>query len=1226
MVDVFIDDFAVDFDPPAVSNRVPAPSSIGVATASTVSFDVTDLGTGVDLSNTIIRVNGTIAWNGSAYVNGHTGATTTITNGYHFALQKTGGLPSFSTITIQVDSQDFAAPPNQLVGFTWTFNTADEVLPVLTISSPANGSSGVTVAPAQFSFDLTDPSPSSLIDLTKTNIVIDRGGNVQNVMLLGVQQAGYTVTVTPIANGYHYLVVATIPFGNTEIETITASGKDNSGNTTAAVPWSFTTVSVPVYHARPYITNPNPFDTSVGNNVASNIVFTVRTDDTFSPATAIKPNELVKLNGVTIVASGVNVLPGQYSVTFTYGLRQVIISIHPILPLANDTVYRIDGVFEDDAGNVGTGTFEFSTGLVEFAIQIDRQEPLLCPIDNIPVPLFVTNSDAQVSEFQDSITSFTTDWANFGLLPYDGISIPDGPDKGRWLLRSSAGTVARIYHIFGETSATKTVSAFTRQEFADRNPVDLVFSPLFDYKFQKIWGDTQLRYLAGYPSDTHFPNGFHDVPIAAIHDSNNSIAGHIFDVVDGTTSFSGTGAYNTDLSVGSVVRFGNYTESYVVQTTSPTSFTVDPSKPFSYHKRMTGTVSVVNGSFTVNGTGTVFTAETNIGQYVRFDSDPTNIYRIVGPFSNAVITLLTAYLGPTTTTTVNVASLQNVEVHRLDNTNGGVFDDQTNQRLDFNLVCGPPVTTAKWDRYSMPLLAKIKPILTDTAALTPASGIVNVSGTSFRTELHVGAVVTFGSSTTQYSVTHIDGTLQQFTVTPVWGGLGLSGQAINRNITGTRILTVLGITAMADRSDVFIGMNNSTLSPTIDNNDRVGCAFLRRSDGVIEMHGWLGTTRAVKVTDMHVADLLAHEWVLETEFIDPQTVTINLLSFDDISVVDANRSVTVQNTTPVTALDRWTITTLGTGAAPIGNQAVGYITYVDVEPGQGVPFDIGAGYVTLSNVKPRCARNVHRIPLAGPNGYKTLNVAAATFTSSFTASQYDRIFWDVDEVVVVIDNIGIEGGAVAHLNSPSRSVKKFSFNQGFDQINISFRASRRGYWFVLVDSDDPRTGLIAARGLYDVANAVQNVLLDGMLFDGLADGLHTLNVVLCKEPVPSSWVALPATATITAIPNVLKTTGATIYGIASLSATADVTNTAEEDTMVLENLTSQVAGGAGALTLFTTSVPYKTGKIKLILDGVIQNFNPIPLRVVETNNLLGQVSLSSPPGVNQKLVAEYVPL
>lgn len=1226
MVDVFIDDFSVDFDAPVVTNRVPPPGAIGVATASTVSFDVTDPGTGVDLGNTIIKVNGTTVWDGTAYINGYTGLTTTITDGYHFAFQKTGGFPSFTTLTVRVDTQDFAAPPNQLVNFNWVFSTADEVLPILTITTPANGANGVAIAPAIFSFDITDPSPSSGIDLTQTNISINRGGTPQSVMINGVQQAGYTVVVTPIGGGYHYAVTATIPFNNTEVEIITASGKDTSGNTTAAVPWSFTTVAVPVFHAKPYITNENPFDTATSVSLVSNIVFTVKTDDVFTPATAIKPNQLVKLNGQTVIFNGVNILPAQYTVTFTYSLRQVIISIHPILPLTTDTVYTIDGVFEDDVGNIGADSFEFSTGSIDFAIQIDRSEPLLCPIDNIPVPLFTTGHDVQIAAFQDTVTSFTTDWSSFGLLAYDEIVIPDGPDAGRWIVRSPVGTVARLFHVFEETSSTKQASAYTRHEFADRNPVGLVFSPLFKYKLQKIWGDTNLRYLAGYPSDINFPVAFHDVPIANIHDSNVSIMGFVNDAIDGGTSFTGTGAYNTNLSVGSMVRFGNDHEVYSVIFTAPTFFSIDPIKPFHYHKRMSGTVSVVNGTTTVNGTGTIFTVETNTGQFVRFDSDPTNIYRITAPFSDSVITLLTPYLGPTATTTINVASLQNVEVHPQDNTNGGSFDDQTAKRLDFDLVCGPPVTTVKWDRYSLPMAAKIKPILTNTATLVPASNIVNVNGTTYRTELHVGSVVTFGSSSDEYSVTNINGSLQQFTISPVWGGASLSGQSIKFKIAGTRTITVFQATEMMPRSDFFIGLNNTTNSATTDGNDRMGCAFVRRDDNVIEMRGWLGTTEVLRVTDMHAADFIGKDWVLETEFIDNQTAVITLYDFADLTFVNPNRTITVQNATPFIALDRWTVTTLGTGNAPAGNQATGFVSYVDIEPGQGIPFSLGTGFVTSGNTKPRFARNIHEIALTGANGYKTLNVAAGILPSSFTPTQYDRIFWDVDQVVVVIDHIGIEGGVVAHLTSPTRDVKKFSFNQGFDQIDITFRASRRGFWYVIVDDDNPRTGLIAAHGVYDVANAVQNVTLDGMLFSGLADGLHVLHVVLCKEPMPSSIVFLPGVATLTAKGNTLKSTGAAIYGLADLTANGDVVTGSEEDLMVLENLSAQVFAGGGSQTTFTTSVPYKTGKIKLILDGVIQNFNPIPLRVIETSNVLGQISLSSPPGVNQKLVAEYVPL
>ena len=1105
MVDVFIGTLLLDFAPPVVSNILPLPLSVGVDVNTSITFDVTDVIAGVDLPNTTIQVSAVVAWDGTAYINGFSGTTTVITNGYHFSFQKVGGLPDLTAVVVRVDTQDMASPPNTLVDQNWTFTTS-----------------------------------------------------------------------------------------------------------TAAV-----------YHRYPYITDENPANGEIGVLPLQSIVFTVKSDDNQTPASAILQNQLIRLNGVTLVQNGINVSGGTHAIAFTHGFRQVIITIQPTTPMLNDTVYRIEGTFEDNAGNIGSDSFAFSTGAAEFAMQIDRPEPLLCPLDTVPVPLFSTNNDLQTNQYTDTVTSYTTDWQGYGLHAYDAITIADGMDAGRWLVRHPQVTTNRLYRIFDSNSTTQKASAYQRQEFADRNPVSLVFSPLFDYRLLKIWGDTQLRYLAGYPSDARFPIAFEDVPTTEINDFGNRIPGHVNDAVDGALSFAGTGSYVGNLANGSVVRFGNDTEQYVVASRTPTIFTIEASKPFQYHKRMSGTVNVVNGSPNVAGIGTFFLAELRPSVRVRFDSDPSVLYIVVSIGSDTTLTLLTAYGGSSATTTANVASIRNVPIHKMDNTNGGMFDDQLNKRLDFDLKCGMGVSSTKWDRYSALLDTKIKATLSDTALLTPSSATVVMSGVLYRDEIGVGAKVRFGTSSTLHTVVAVDGVLQQLTISPVWGGVLLSAEPIHRLVDGTRMLTVLRVTQMMPQTEFFCGVGNTGGSPLNDGESVAGCAVVLGLDGVIRLRNHLGSSLNIQTTDLTVPAFLNHDWVLETEFLDQNTIQSTLLDVDDLGTTNPNRTLTTQNSAVVPSFDRWTLTTHDLSGAPGDSHVAGYVLYADVEPGLGTPYSLGTSAIGPSDAKGRLARNLHNIPLMRPDGWKGLNVRAGMSRSVFTSAQYDRMFLDTDAVEIVIDSIAVEGGVTQQLSSPSRTLKKFSFKQGFDEINLSFRASRRGYWYALIDSDDPQTGLVAAKGLYDVANSLQSVSIDGMLFGGLADGPHMLNIVVCREPVPYSWGVLPGVANFSASASLLKGSGITIYGVAALEAQADVLVVEEEELNVIEDLSGQVNGIA---SIFTTGTGYRPGKIKLWLDGVLQNYNPIPLRVVETNNVTGLVALSSVPRVNQTLVAEYIPL
>jgi hypothetical protein len=1104
--------------------------------------------------------------------------------------------------------------------------------PIVANQTPAHGSSGISLS-STITFDIVEPGGGSGINLAKTNISLDRGGTPATVMTNGVAQPGYGVVATPIVDGYQYVVTPAVAFNYSQIETVTVSGENNTAVSTGTSVWSFMTIPSAVQHRKPYITAESPFDGAVNIATNSHIIFTIKTDDTTTPATSIKQNEYIRLNGITIISNGVNVLPGQYSVTLTPSLRQVIVDILPLAGLTSDTVYTVDGTFEDDVGNVGLDNFQFSTGNVQFAVQIDRTEPLLCPIDNIPLPLFTTNPDVQTSAFSDTVQSYTTDWTGYGLSAYDAVEITDGPDAGRWLVRQPGLTQARLYHTFKDTSTTRQVLAYIRREFADRNPVVLTFSPLIDYSLVKVWGDTQLRYLAGHASDGNFPIAFHEAPASTRHDANDSMVGSAT-AVDGSTAIVGSTSPNTSFTttltpLTSYIRIGNTTEYYQVATIiDNNNITISPA--FVYQKVLTGLVSINIGTNALVGVGTNFVAELVPGQRIRLDGDPTTY--VVNTITNGLNLTIVGTASQTTTAGYAYAvSLVDQTIHKLDNTCGSTFDDQTNHRLDFSIVCNPPPTLSgapvpRWDRYSVPLQAKILPVLSETATLTVASSIVAMSGTAYRTELHIGSVVTFGTSSTQYVVTAIDNTLQEFSISPPWGGAAETGETVYRKLTGTRVLTEFHVTDMPPLTEFFVGLDNTSLSPLSAGEDVVGVSFSRNAGGTIDMRCRLGSTVAIRQTGLSHGSFVGKYWILELEFVDEHTVQVRLFDYNDLENGNPNYAISMQNIASTRTFSQWSITTFSDGTADLNHKVTGYVTYVDVEPGHGLPFSLGTGLVATNTAKPRPAKNRTNIPLAGDNDWKVLNVKAGMSSASLTSTQYDRIFWDIDDVVVVIDEFSIEGGVLQVIQGQNRSVKKFSFKQGFDQITLKFRASRRGFWYVIIDGDDPKTDLVVASGLYDVAEVQQSVSLDGDAFGGLADGVHTLNVVICREPVPSSWVVVPAVANMTAIPNLLKLTGAAIFGIATITADASIEAAAEEDIMILEDLSAQVLSGGGATTTFITSVPYKPGKIKLILDGVIQNFNPSASRVVETNNTLGQVTLSTAPRVNQHLVAEYVPL
>lgn len=118
-----------DSDPPFVTSTNPYANQV-INVTSTIAFDVLDLGTGVDVTNTVIYVNGTyytntggagsvtisgtkitfsssLNFNGSNYL-GDTTARTSIANGYHFLVDPQSNFNYGEAVTVIVYSRDLS--------------------------------------------------------------------------------------------------------------------------------------------------------------------------------------------------------------------------------------------------------------------------------------------------------------------------------------------------------------------------------------------------------------------------------------------------------------------------------------------------------------------------------------------------------------------------------------------------------------------------------------------------------------------------------------------------------------------------------------------------------------------------------------------------------------------------------------------------------------------------------------------------------------------------------------------------------------------------------------------------------------------------------------------------------------------------------------------------------------------------------------------------------------
>ncbi len=828
----------------------------------------------------------------------------------------------------------------------------------------------------------------------------------------------------------------------------------------------------------PYVVPIAPVDGALNVLTSASIQFVIVTDD-LGAASIPTGTVNVLVNNVPVITAGVNVLPGTYSSALTPGLRQLSITLAPTGVLSTDTVYTVDVTAEDDLGTAGTGRLTFSTGAVGFACLMDRQEPLLCPLPDVLIPLF-SETNVSTTRTGDTVSSVSADFSGRGLTAYDYVEITSGPDKGRWIARAPSINTARLYHTNQGTSTGLVANQYRRQVFADRNPVHMVASKLLPYPHQKVWGSTATRYFAGYPSDTNFPVGFEDVPEHTFHD---------------------------------------------------------------------------------------------------YISNPAN-------------------------------------------SNGGVFDDQTSNRLSFDLLCMDPTTASMYDRYTIPLAAAVRSTLTDTATLTNGAAVVSMSGITYRTQLHVGATVTFGSDTTEYTVQAIDLVLQEITLSTPWASANIAAQAVHRKIAGTRTISSFELSRFDTGAHIFFGLSGNVGSPTSDAADRAGVAFKANANNTVTMTAHLGVTSTSVVTDLTPASFVGKDWSVEIEFIDENAVQVSLLDPLDLTTVSAQRTVTVNGTAGAINLTGWTLTTFDITDSILNSRAIGWFDHIDVEPGQGTVYVVPGLTIPGGDAKARKARNIYGVGGVG-HGWLSFNTTLALDPAAFLSTQSATIFLDTEQSFAIIESFTIEGGATIDVdeNEPTqRTVKKFSFNQGFDQISLTFKANNRGYWYCIIDGTNPRTDTVIATGLYDVVGSSQTIEFFGDELDVFGDGVHTINVVLCKEPVPTSPVFLQGVARLWGSAETYKPAGAIMIGTASQTANADVTSFDEEALYMIEDLTTQVDG---ITALFTTSIPYLPGKIRVYLDGVLQNFNPTT-RVTETSPAAGTFTLASVPFVGQNLVVDYI--
>ncbi|MGD9209333.1 MAG: hypothetical protein PVI90_01085 [Desulfobacteraceae bacterium] len=239
----------VDTEAPYLANHDPAPDETGVSPLTSIYLDVLDDGDPLNASSVVITIDGTIAWQSDALQNSYTGSKTTQPKGYRYALTPPTPLPMSSLIEVSVQAADSAPTPNEL-DTTYSFTTTVDIPPEVRNIDPYNGQVDVS-SNKKIEFDAWD---NAGIDEVETSITINSTLAYQS----SSSQNGFTVTVVPIVNGYHYEIAAPTNWTRGGTVTVAVQIKDILGVTTNAS-WIFY-----IYGLLDCFTGPiNSFETSL---------------------------------------------------------------------------------------------------------------------------------------------------------------------------------------------------------------------------------------------------------------------------------------------------------------------------------------------------------------------------------------------------------------------------------------------------------------------------------------------------------------------------------------------------------------------------------------------------------------------------------------------------------------------------------------------------------------------------------------------------------------------------------------------------------------------------------------------------------------------------------------------------------------------------------------------------------------------------------------------------
>ena len=226
--DVYSFNTTADLDEPVLGNLNPYPGQIELSTSTSISFDITDTISGVDLGRLDVSVNSIHAVTDGVLKGSYAGDIAQITDGYSVLIEPPADFDYDEIVTVVVDGYDYA---NNALHYVYQFTTKVDVDgPTITPIDPVNGVVDVS-RDTDVTFRIVDNETG--VDFNSLDVYIDGIMALDDgEFVIGSGFPEALSSVTKLNDGYEIFLYSSYLFEPGAEVPIVIDGYDNVGNHT----------------------------------------------------------------------------------------------------------------------------------------------------------------------------------------------------------------------------------------------------------------------------------------------------------------------------------------------------------------------------------------------------------------------------------------------------------------------------------------------------------------------------------------------------------------------------------------------------------------------------------------------------------------------------------------------------------------------------------------------------------------------------------------------------------------------------------------------------------------------------------------------------------------------------------------------------------------------------------------------------------------------------------